>query len=347
MTFFKVENLEKHDKDSILFPTFNLEMAEKEIVAIYSTLNVRHTILGMITGEIPISSGNIMISGSSLRKDRMTYFREIGICFFEEGLYERLTIKDYLRFFGDLYNFKQTFDQIFQLVQLHTKKNVKIKHLSGSEKRRVQFARLLIQNPKLYILEEADLHVDMETKRVLINMIHHIKEGGKSVLILTGSMESAITLADQVFRLDEDGLRKIETETEEVTGKAEEVAQIEKESEIIPIGFNKIPTKVNDKIVLFDPPEIDYIESYDGGSKIYIRGDIFPSTLTLNHLEEKLRAYGFFRCHRSYIVNLQKVREVITWTRNSYSLVLDDKKKTSIPLSKSKMVLLKELLGLK
>ncbi|MDR0435024.1 MAG: LytTR family transcriptional regulator DNA-binding domain-containing protein [Gracilibacteraceae bacterium] len=37
-----------------------------------------------------------------------------------------------------------------------------------------------------------------------------------------------------------------------------------------------------------------------------------------------MKPYGFFRCHRSYIVNLQKVREIITWTRNSYGLILDD-----------------------
>ena len=67
----------------------------------------------------------------------------------------------------------------------------------------------------------------------------------------------------------------------------------------------------------------------------------------MNELEERLLPYGFFRCHRSYIVNLQKVREVITWTRNSYSLVLDDRAKSNIPLSKGKMAELKEMIGLK
>lgn len=155
-------------------------------------------------------------------------------------------------------------------------------------------------------------------------------------------MESAITTADTVYRLDDNGLKKIETEKVEGT----ESVNTEKESEI-PFRFNKIPTKVNDKIVLFDPPEIDYIESNDGQSMIYIKGEVFPSTLTLTKLEERLRPFGFFRCHRSYIVNLQKVREVITWTRNSYSLILEDKNNSSVPLSKTKMASLKEMLGLK
>ena len=122
--------------------------------------------------------------------------------------------------------------------------------------------------------------------------------------------------------------------------------EIEQE-EIQPVRFEKIPTKVNEKIVLFDPPEIDYIESNDGQSALHVNGEEFPTTFTLNELEERLQHFGFFRCHRSYIVNLQKVREVITWTRNSYSLILDDEKKSNIPLSKSKMGELKEMLGLK
>ncbi|HLQ41008.1 MAG TPA: LytTR family DNA-binding domain-containing protein, partial [Tetragenococcus sp.] len=105
--------------------------------------------------------------------------------------------------------------------------------------------------------------------------------------------------------------------------------------------------KVNEKIILFDPPEIDYIESHAGQSNVCLNGEFFPTTFTLTELEEKLKPEGFFRCHRSYIVNLQKVKEVITWTRNSFSFILNDQSKSSIPLSKTKMTELKEMLDLK
>ena len=127
---------------------------------------------------------------------------------------------------------------------------------------------------------------------------------------------------------------------EDIPPISEASAEIDK-TEIQPVRFEKIPTKVNEKIVLFDPPEIDYIESNDGQSSLHINGEEFPTMFTMNELEERLQHFGFFRCHRSYIVNLQKVREVITWTRNSYSLILDDEKKSNIPLSKTKMAELK------
>ncbi len=64
----------------------------------------------------------------------------------------------------------------------------------------------------------------------------------------------------------------------------------------------------------------------------------FVCALTLSEsLEARLTGFRFFRCHRSYLVNLQRVREVITWTRNSFSLILDDERKSSIPLSKGRM----------
>lgn len=58
--------------------------------------------------------------------------------------------------------------------------------------------------------------------------------------------------------------------------------------------------------------------------------------MTLQQLEGRLKPYGFYRCHRSYIVNLQKVREIIIWSKNSYSLKLIGDENTIIPLSRMK-----------
>jgi len=113
-----------------------------------------------------------------------------------------------------------------------------------------------------------------------------------------------------------------------------------------PMRIEKIPAKVNDKIILFDPTEILFIESNEGVSQLHVNEGVFACAIKLGDLEEKLKLFGFFRCHRSYIVNLQHVREVITWTRNSYSLILDDKSKSSIPLSKGKFDELRAIIGI-
>lgn len=341
----KFINVEKRLSDSLVFPAFNLNIDEAEVTAIYSSLNVRTTILQMLTRESPILNGEILIGNIDVSNVNLS---EIGFLFLNEGLYERLTVTEKLNLYRKLYDADEPIQSILRKVHLEEKRNMRMKKLSYSEQKRVSLAKLLIQNSKLLIIEEPDQNVDLETQRIFILIIERLRSEGKSVLILTSNMENAITMANKVFRLDTNGLQEIqvaeEVEKEEsVTKQIDEIVQ----EEIQPVRFEKIPTKVNEKIVLFDPPEIDYIESNDGQSHLHIKGEGFPTTFTMNELEERLQHFGFFRCHRSYIVNLQKVREVITWTRNSYSLILDDEKKSNIPLSKSKMAELKVMLGLK
>ncbi|MFD1927734.1 LytTR family transcriptional regulator DNA-binding domain-containing protein [Sporosarcina siberiensis] len=335
------KNVEKRLNDSLVFPAFNIQIDGGGITAIHSGLNVRETLLHMLTRKTPVVNGGITINKVELSEVKLS---EIGFLFLNEGLYERLTVADQLNFYRKLYNTEHSIPSILRKVHLEEKRNVKIKKLSQSEQRRIQFAKLLLHDPDLFIMEEPDQNIDVETQRVLILMLEELRAQGKIVLILTGNIQSAITLADKVYKLDETGLHKIHMETDLAAN--EENGEIIQE-EIQPVRFEKIPTKVNEKIILFDPPEIDYIESNDGQSALHVDGEEFPTTFTLNELEERLRHFGFFRCHRSYIVNLQKVREVITWTRNSYSLILDDEKKSNIPLSKSKMAELKGMLGLK
>jgi len=339
-------SVEKRLNDSLVFPEFNLHSASNQVTAIYSSLNVRNTLLQMFTKKIPILNGEIYIDDVEISKVNLS---DIGFSFLNEGLYERLTVFEQLNFYRRLYNADISTSEILRKVHLEEKRNVRMKKLSYSERRRIQFARLIIQNPKQFIFEEPDQNIDIETQRVLIIMLEELRAKGKNVLLLTGNMESAITLADKVFKLDESGLHDIQIASElEVDNPTISEASIEIDKiEIQPVRFEKIPTKVNEKIVLFDPPEIDYIESNDGQSSLHINGEAFPTMFTMNELEERLQHFGFFRCHRSYIVNLQKVREVITWTRNSYSLILDDEKKSNIPLSKTKMAELKVMLGLK
>lgn len=62
-------------------------------------------------------------------------------------------------------------------------------------------------------------------------------------------------------------------------------------------------------------------------------------------LEERLAGRGFFRAHRSYLVNLQHVKSVIPYTRATYSLILDDPAGTEIPLSRNAATELRQLLG--
>ena len=56
---------------------------------------------------------------------------------------------------------------------------------------------------------------------------------------------------------------------------------------------------------------------------------------TLEELSDQLDPETFWRAHRSYLVNIQHIREVVPWFKSSYQLRMDDPKKTEIPVSRN------------
>jgi ABC-2 type transport system ATP-binding protein len=110
-----------------------------------------------------------------------------------------------------------------------------------------------------------------------------------------------------------------------------------------PASF-KIPVKLEDRVVLVNPGDILFAEAESGRASLRTREGSLLTQFTLAELEERLARSGFFRAHRSYLVNLQHVKEVIPFTRNSFSIRLDDEKRTLIPLSKAAAAELRDML---
>jgi two-component system, LytTR family, response regulator LytT len=67
---------------------------------------------------------------------------------------------------------------------------------------------------------------------------------------------------------------------------------------------------------------------------------------TLEELQENLDPDLFWRAHRSFIVNVNRIREVVPWFKSSYQLRMDDKKGTEIPVSRVQTRRLREMLKL-
>lgn len=336
MLQFKEVEAKQHD--TVIFPAINLVMQAQSIVAIHSNVTIREQLIKMLQSETKDYNGDIIINEhllSTQSKNELKIFR------LHEGLYDQLTVQDTIQFMKRMTNNQTPIEQIIKNVGLEIHLSVKNYQLTFSKKKRLQLAILLLFDVSTYIFEEPDQNLDIESRQIFVKVMNQLKDKGKTVCILTSNMESAVSFADEVYRLTDKGLLQITMEDEQVEDKMES-SPISTQ----PIRLEKIPTKIEDQIVLFDPLEIDYIESYEGTAFLYINGESFPTVSTLQELEAKLIPFGFFRCHRSYIINLQKVREVITWTRNSYSLTLDDKGKTTIPLSKAKLSMLKEMLRL-
>ncbi len=342
-----LKDVRKSKGNNVFFSSFNLSVSSGEITAIQCGHELRQELMKILSGVSGLSDGEIHINEMKIVPGQKKMFHQIGTVYIQDTLYERLSVIDNLRFFQRLYDGHVNLDELIALFGLEKKKNVRIEKLSQSEKVRVFTAKALVHDPDLLVLEEPFQSIDLESKHIIQRAVESFATRGKTVLILASYLENAMALTDCVYVLNEHGLKQIEIQLEEeMEMEAVEEERMEKPV-IVPKSVQiKIPSKLEDKLVLFDPNEIDYVESMEGAAQLYVQGDLFPCALSLADLEDKLEPFGFFRCHRSYIVHLSKVREVVTWTRNSYSLVLNNSEKSSIPLSKGKLAELKEKMAI-
>nr|WP_255688943.1 LytTR family DNA-binding domain-containing protein [Brevibacillus sp. AF8] len=107
----------------------------------------------------------------------------------------------------------------------------------------------------------------------------------------------------------------------------------------------RVPVEKNGKIMLIDPNEIVYATLEGRYANIYTAGEQYATTFTLQELESRLSRQQFFRTHRAFIVNLSKTAELVPWFKGSIHLVMQDHRKTEVPVSRNVVKELKKRLG--
>ncbi|MBP1744121.1 MAG: DNA-binding response regulator [Firmicutes bacterium] len=108
-------------------------------------------------------------------------------------------------------------------------------------------------------------------------------------------------------------------------------------------SYKKLPGELNGKIIFIDLKDIYFCYIEEEKTYIKTRDKSFMTWDTLCQIEKKT---NFFRAHRSYIVNLDNIKEMFAWFNGTYKLVMDDSEKSEIPVSRNNIKKLKELLGI-
>ncbi len=111
-----------------------------------------------------------------------------------------------------------------------------------------------------------------------------------------------------------------------ITNKSEELAEI------------SLTIKTKDRQIFLKPSNILYVETCSNGNIIKTLNKMYVTKENMGSLEKRLQQYNFFRCHRSYLVNLQYIREIFPSGR-TFEILLDREEK--IPLSRKQETLLR------
>jgi len=110
---------------------------------------------------------------------------------------------------------------------------------------------------------------------------------------------------------------------------------------------NKLLLRTAGRMFLVDQKEICYASIEDGVITVVTSQMEGQSNCrTLEELLDSLDPKAFWRAHRSYLVNINRIKEVVPWFKSSYQLRMDDRKQTEVPVSRAQTKRLRELFGL-
>ncbi len=161
------------------------------------------TTLRMIYGVLRPTSGTAYVMGHDVLREPVQAKRNLGVMPEETGLYPRLTAEENLIYFGRLRGLggrelERRVVELLKKLNLIEKRYVIADKLSRGQKQKVAFARAILHEPPILILDEPTLGVDVMSAREIRNMIEEYAKEGNTVIISTHNMFEVERLCQEV-----------------------------------------------------------------------------------------------------------------------------------------------------
>ena len=165
------------------------------------------TLMNLITGLYRPTSGTVRVLGLDPVRDARKVRREIGLVPQETSLYPELSALENLRFHAALYLDDQRaaerrIGEVLELVDLADRAKDAVGSYSGGMKRRLALGRAMLADPRILLLDEPTLGVDVQGTHRIWDYVKRFKGEGRTVLVSTNVMAEADALADEILLLD-------------------------------------------------------------------------------------------------------------------------------------------------
>ncbi len=229
-----IEHLSKTFDTIKAVDDISFEVTEGEIFGFLGPNGAgKTTTISIIAGLLRPDSGKIHINSLDLDGDLKKIKRLMGVVPQEMAFYEELTAKENLLFWGKLYGVRKK--ELDERVQYYLEKtgllgreNDALKKYSGGMKRRINLIIGLIHEPKLLLLDEPTIGIDVQTKLNIYQIIKEASSNGTTILYTTHNLQEAEELCHRIAILD---LGKILA-----LGTLDELIQIVGEKDIVIIS---------------------------------------------------------------------------------------------------------------
>jgi sodium transport system ATP-binding protein len=166
------------------------------------------TILRMLAGVLTPDVGQVLLNGNEVLADPIAAKRRIGFLSGDTQMYQRLTPRESLQYFGRLYGMdearlRRRIDEMITRLEMSAFAGQTCGTLSSGQKQRANIARAFLHEPDLLILDEPTTALDVVSGHFIVQSIRAEKQAGRAVLLSTHVMSEAEYLCDRILLLHE------------------------------------------------------------------------------------------------------------------------------------------------
>lgn len=208
MKAIEIQNLTKTFGDKTVVDDLTLEVKPGEIFGVLGPNGAgKTTTIRMLLTLLKPSAGRVKIWGIDLAEQPRQVRQILGYVPQEKAVDRFLTGREHLMLVAHLYHLDRKeahrrIDEVLELVDLAHQADEVVNHYSGGMKKKLDIACGLIPDPKLLILDEPTLGLDVESRIRIWEYIRRLKQGGLTILMTTNYLDEADQLCDRIAILD-------------------------------------------------------------------------------------------------------------------------------------------------
>ncbi|MGQ9474362.1 MAG: ABC transporter ATP-binding protein [Candidatus Caldatribacteriaceae bacterium] len=161
----------------------------------------KSTTIMMLLGLIPPTKGKIYLLGEELNPRNIELKKKIGVVSENQYFYKEMTAQEYLSFFGELYqvsNKEKRIDGLLEALGLQGNRNKKIGAYSKGMQQKLAFARALLHDPELLILDEPVANLDPTSIKQLRDLIEEENRAGRTIFVSSHLLSEVERLCKKV-----------------------------------------------------------------------------------------------------------------------------------------------------
>jgi ABC-2 type transport system ATP-binding protein len=195
----EVVGLERRYGDFHAVRGVSFEVHPAEVFALLGVNGAGKTsALEVLEGLAAPSGGSVQVLGHDPRRDRAAVRRHLGVQLQHSGLPGDLTVRETVQTWARTLTDPRSVAEALEQVCLAGRADVRVRSLSGGERRRLDLALALLGQPRVVVLDEPTTGLDPESRRAVWGIVRNLVDDGAAVVLTTHHLEEAEELADRI-----------------------------------------------------------------------------------------------------------------------------------------------------